>query len=313
MSPTRAPSTDPAPGKMRVGIVFSQADSGTDPAAIRAWARRAEEAGFDHILAYDHILGASADRLGPGPFGNFPSAPYTADHTFHEVLALFSHLGAVTSTIGLATSVLVLPQRQAALAAKQIATVDLLTGGRLRVAVGAGWNAAEYEGLGVDFADRTARLEEQVEVMRRLWRDPLVTFEGRFHHLDGVGINPRPERTIPIFMGTGGTDPVLRRVVRVADGWMPLLIPGLDPVPLGDAVVRLRQLCEESGRDPTTLPIHGRVYLGPEWQRVVEQALELGFSVLSVGFNRLADPGRPHEEHLDAVLAVKEEVDALVA
>jgi probable F420-dependent oxidoreductase len=294
---------------VRIGVVFSQADSGTDPEAIRRWARRAESAGFAHILAYDHILGASVDRLGPGPFGPFPTAPYTAEHTFHEILTLFSHLAAVTTTIELATSVIVLPQRQTALVAKQIATVDLLSSGRLRVAVGAGWNLAEYHGLGVEFAERTARLEEQIDVLRRLWSEPLVTYDGRFHHLDRVGLNPLPTQSIPIFLGTGAADPVLRRVVRVADGWMPLLIPGLDRVTVAEGVSRLRQLCEEAGRDPATLPVHGRVYLGDGWQRQVDEAVELGFADLSIGFNRLANPGRPHDEHLDAVIEALADLD----
>ena len=298
---------------MRIGVVFSQADSGTDAGAIRAWAQRAEEAGFDHILAYDHVLGASIDRLGPGPFGPFPAPPYTSEHTFHEVLTLFSHLAAVTTRIGFVTSVLVLPQRQTALVAKQIATVALLSGGRLRVAVGAGWNRAEYEGLGADFASRRDRLEEQVVLLRRLWREPLVTFAGRFHHLDRVGINPLPARSIPIYLGTGAADPVLRRVVRVADGWMPLLIPGLDRIPVREGVRRLRELCEEADRDPATLPIHGRVYLGDGWQGRVEEAVELGFADLSIGFNRLAHPGRAHDEHLDAVIAAKPTVDTIVS
>jgi probable F420-dependent oxidoreductase len=297
---------------VNVGVIFSQADSGTDAEAIRAWARRAEEAGFDHIMACDHVLGASVERLGPGPFGPFPAAPYTSEHTFHEILTLFSHLAAATATIGFVTSVLVLPQRQTALVAKQIATIDLLSGGRLRIAVGAGWNAAEYEGLGADFTSRRDRLEEQVEVLRRLWTEPLVTFEGRFHHLDQVGINPLPARRIPILLGTGAADPVLRRVVRLADGWMPLLIPGLDRLTVAEGARRLHQLCEQAGRDPATLPVHGRIYLGDGWQGQVEEALQLGFSDLSVGFNRLANPGRPHDEHLDAVVAVKTELDAIV-
>ena len=297
---------------MRIGVIFSQADSGTDPDAIRAWARRAEEAGFDHIMAYDHVLGASVERLGAGPFGGpFPAPPYTAEHTFHEVLALFSHLAGVTSTIGFVTSVLVLPQRQTALAAKQIATIDLLSGGRLRVAVGAGWNRAEYEGLGAAFEPRRDALEEQVVVLRRLWSEPLVTFSGGFHELDRVGINPLPARPIPIYLGTGAADPVLRRVVRVADGWMPLLIPGLDRRSLGEGVTRLGELCEEAGRDPASLPIHARVYLGEGWQGHVEQALELGCADLSVGFDRLAQPGRSHDEHLDEIVAVKTQLDTL--
>jgi probable F420-dependent oxidoreductase len=298
---------------MKLGVIFSQADSGTDPDAIRAWARRAEEAGFAHLMAYDHVLGASVERLGPGPFGPFPAAPYTAEHTFHEILTLFSHLAAVTSTIGFVTSVLVLPQRPTALVAKQVATVDLLSGGRLRLAVGAGWNAAEYEGLGADFDCRRDRLEEQVELLRRLWTEPLVSFDGRYDHLDRVGINPRPSRRIPIYLGTGAADPVLRRVVRLADGWMPLLIPGLDRIPVAAGVRRLRQLCEDAGRDPATMPIHGRVYLGEGWQDQVEEARALGFADLSIGFNRLAHAGRPHDEHLDAVIAAKGELDSIVA
>ena len=296
----------------RLGVVFSQADSGTDAAAIRAWAVRAEEAGFEHIMVYDHVLGASVERLGPGPFGVFPNAPYTNEHTFHEVLALVSHLAAVTTRIAFVTSVLILPQRQTALAAKQIATIDLLSGGRLRVAVGAGWNAAEYGGLGADFDSRRDRLEEQVDVLRRLWTEPLVTFAGRFHDLDRVGINPLPSRPIPIYLGTGAADPVLRRVVRVADGWMPLLIPGLDRRTVSEGVTRLRELCAEAGRDPATLPIHGRVYLGDGWQGRVEELLDLGCADLTIGFNRLADPGRSHDEHLDAVIAVKGELDEIV-
>ncbi|MGZ4740209.1 MAG: LLM class F420-dependent oxidoreductase [Ilumatobacteraceae bacterium] len=297
---------------MRIGAVFSQADSGTDADAIRQWAIDAEAAGFEHLMAYDHILGASAERLGPRPFGNFPSAPYTSEHTFHEVLVLFSHLAAVTSRMHFITSVLVLPQRQTAVVAKQIATIDLLSGGRIRLAAGVGWNAAEYEGLGVDFADRIALLEEQIDVLRLLWTQPLVDFDGRFHHLHGVGINPLPTHPLPILIGSGASDAVLRRVVRKADGGMPLLIPGLDPIDIGTAVAKVRQLAEEAGRDPASLPIHGRVYLGPGWQAAVEQAVQLGFSDCSIGFNRLAQPGLSHAEHLRAVIAAKPEIDAIV-
>jgi probable F420-dependent oxidoreductase len=297
---------------MRIGAIFSQADSGTDPVAIRQWAIDAEAAGFDHLMAYDHVLGATAERLGPGPFGSFPNAPYTSEHTFHEILVLFSHLAAVTTRMSFVTSVLVLPQRQTAVVAKQIATIDLLSGGRIRLAVGVGWNAAEYEGLGVDFADRTALLEEQIDVLRLLWTQPVVDFEGRFHHLRGVGINPLPTHPLPIMIGSGASDAVLRRVVRKAAGWMPLLIPGLDSIDIGTAVAKLRHFCEEAGRDPSTLPIHGRVYVGPGWQAGLEQAIELGFAECSIGFNRLAQPGLSHAEHLQAVIDAKPEIDALV-
>lgn len=295
---------------MQIGAIFSQANAGTDPEAIRRFAVELERAGYRSLMAYDHILGASPERLGPGPFGAFPQAPYTSEHTFHEIFALFSHLSAVTTTMEFVTSVVVLPQRQAPLVAKQAATIDLLSGGRLRLAVGAGWNAAEYQGLGVDFSERTARLEEQVEVMRRLWSEPLVTFEGRFHTLDRVGINPLPANPIPVLLGTGGSDPVLKRVARVADGWMPLLAPGLDAVSFPDALARLRQLCEEQGRDPATMPVWGRTYLMPGWQDAVTQAKELGCADFSIGVGR--NPDATLDEHLEELVAVKDEVDRLV-
>ncbi|MGD9705960.1 MAG: LLM class F420-dependent oxidoreductase [Acidimicrobiia bacterium] len=296
---------------MRVGAIFSQADSGVDPDAIRRWAQGVEAAGYAHLMAYDHVVGVAAARLGPGPFGNFPTAPYTAEDTFHEIIVLFSHLAAVTTSLEFVTSVLILPQRQAAVVAKQIATLDLLSSGRVRLAVGVGWNAIEYESLGARFAHRTRMLDEQIDVLRALWTGPLVTFSGEFHHLDRVGINPLPTRTIPIYIGTSGSDAALRRVVRRADGWMPLLIPGLDPIDIGSGVRRLREIAEEEGRDPATLPMHGRVYLGPTWQRELDEAQALGFSDVSIGFNRLADPGRSHEVHLEALLSAKNEIDAM--
>jgi probable F420-dependent oxidoreductase len=297
---------------VHVGVVFSQADSGTDPAAIRQWAIDAEDAGFHHLLAYDHILGATPERLGPGPFGAFPSAPYTTEHTFHEILTLISHLAAATERLQFATSVLVLPQRQTALAAKQIATVDLLSGGRLNVAVGTGWNPAEYEGLGVDFTKAGAILREQVQVLRALWTQPSVDFNGSFHMLRGVGITPNPGVAKPIWMGTTITDAALRRVVAHADGWMPLVLKGIDPVSTRNGVIRLRQLAADAGRDPATLPVWGRTYLIDGWQRDVEEAIELGFTHLSIGFHRFAYPGRSHAEHLARSIDAKAEVDAML-
>jgi len=297
---------------MQIGAIFSQADSGTDPEAIRRYAQTVESAGFDHLMVYDHVLGASHARLDGGRFGSFPSPPYTSEHTFHEVLVLFSHLAALTSTLELVTSVLVLPQRQTTVVAKQVATLDLLSAGRVRLAVGVGWNWAEYESLGADFDARTDVLDEQIDVLRALWTEPLVTFSGRHHDLDRVGINPLPARPIPILMGTKASSEALRRVVRKADGWMPLLLPGIDPVDLATGVGRLRQIATDEGRDPETLPIHGRVYLGDGWQREVEQAAQLGFSHLSVGVDRIANPGLGLDFHLDALLAVQPEVASIV-
>jgi probable F420-dependent oxidoreductase len=299
---------------MHVGTVFSQADSGNDPVAIRAWAQRAEAAGFHHIMAYDHILGATSDKLGPGPFGIFPTPAYTIDHTFHEILTLFSHLAGVTSTIEFVSSVIVLPQRQAPLVAKQIATVDRLSGQRLNVAMGVGWNRAEYEALGVDFSKRTAIIEEQFEVIRQLLSKPVVHFDGQFHQLDRVGINPLPDRRIPLWMGSGAAEPVLQRVARVADGWMPLLIAGMDELAMGDSVRRLRQICEDNGRDPSTMPIWGKLYLDgtDSWKPEAATAAELGYEYLTVGFNRVQVPGRTHDEHLDLVIDTTAEIKAFI-
>jgi probable F420-dependent oxidoreductase len=298
---------------MHVGAVFSQADSGTDAAAIREWAIAADEAGLHHLLAYDHVLGAPVDRLGVDACPPFPEPPYTDESTFHEALTLFAHLAGVTTRIEFATSVVVAPQRQTALLAKQIATVDRLSGGRLNVAVGAGWNHAEYQGMGVDFADRGAILGEQVELLRRLWSEPLVTFEGRFHTLDRVGINPLPDRDIPIWIGTQATDAALRRVVELADGWMPLVLPGIDSWDLGDRVRRLRELCERADRDPADVPVWGRHYLdgSDTWRPAAEQAAELGFSHFSLGYHRFAAPPTDHRGHLDAVIGVLDDVRSI--
>jgi probable F420-dependent oxidoreductase len=299
---------------MHVGVVFSQADSGTDADAIRQWAIAADEAGLHHMMAYDHVLGAPVERVGVDACKPFPTPPYTDESTFHEVFTLFAHLAAVTTSLEFVTSVLVLPQRQAALVAKQMATVDRLAGGRLNVAVGIGWNHAEYEGMGADFGERTPMIEEQVEVIRLLLSQPLVTFKGRYHTLERVGINPRPDRTIPIWMGTGGSDPVLRRVARTADGWMPLIAPAIEQHTVVGRVTRLRQLCEEQGRDPATMPIWGRCYLdGSEaWKPKAQEAAELGFSHFSVGLDRFVHSPTDHADHLRAVLAVIDEIRAIV-
>jgi probable F420-dependent oxidoreductase len=300
---------------MHVGVIFSQADSGTDAESIRRWAIDADHAGAHHMMAYDHVLGAPIERVGIDACAPFPAPPYTDESVFHEVFTLFSHLAAVTRSLEFVSSVLVSPQRQTALVAKQMATVDRLSGGRLNVAVGIGWNFAEYQGMGVDYADRTPIIEEQVAVLKLLLSQPLVTYSGRFHTLDRVGINPLPDRTIPIWMGAGGGDKVLQRVARVADGWMPLLAAGLDRHTIDDRVERLRQICEEQGRDPSTMPVWGRFYLdGTDgWKAKAEQAKQLGFSHLSVGFDRFVQPDTPHDRQLAAIVEVLNQVKTIVS
>jgi probable F420-dependent oxidoreductase len=243
---------------LKIGVVFPQTEIGVDPEGIRSYVRAVETAGFDHLAIYDHVLGAS-----PRPDLN---GPYTLAEQFHEVLVLYGYVAAITSRIELATEILVLPQRQTALVAKQTAEIDLLSGGRLRLGVGVGWNWVEYEALGMDFRGRGQRLEEQIALMRELWSKPEVAFKGRHHTVGAAGLNPLPRRRIPIWIGSTA-DVGLKRAARLADGWQSEL--GLGPE-LQDNLLRLRRYLAEEGRDPATFGIAGEVGLG---RSGVEQTL----------------------------------------
>jgi len=200
---------------MHIGLVYPQTEYPTDPAAIRDYTQTAEELGYAHVLAYDHVLGANPERLGGW------TGPYTYQTPFMEPFVLFSHMAAVTTHLGFATGILILPQRETALVAKQAATLDVLCGGRLRLGIGTGWNEVEYVALGQDFHTRGRRQEEQIAVLRALWTQELVTFKGRWHDIPDAGLNPLPvQRPIPLWFG-GHADVVLRRLARLGDGWMP--------------------------------------------------------------------------------------------
>lgn len=200
---------------MHIGLVYPQTEYPADPAAVRDYAQTAEALGYGHILAYDHVLGANPDR--PGGW----SGPYTYQTPFMEPFLLFSHMAAVTTRLGFATGILILPQRETALVAKQAATLDVLCGGRLRLGIGTGWNEVEYVALGQDFHTRGRRQEEQIAVLRALWTQELVTFQGRWHNIPDAGLNPLPvQRPIPLWFG-GHADAVLRRLARLGDGWLP--------------------------------------------------------------------------------------------
>ena len=204
---------------MRIGVVFPQTELGGDVGAVRAYAQRAEELGFTHVLAYDHVVGA--DRAVHAGWDR----PYDVHTTFHEPMVLYGYLAAVTS-MELVTGIIILPQRQTALAAKQAAEVDLLTGGKFRMGVGIGWNHVEYEALGQDFSTRGVRLEEQVTLLRRLWTEQSVTFDGTFDRITGAGLSPLPvQRPIPIWFGAQSPR-AYRRAGRLADGWFPQMGPG---------------------------------------------------------------------------------------
>jgi probable F420-dependent oxidoreductase len=250
---------------VHIGVVFPQVEIGLDPEAVRDYAQAVEAMGYTHILTFDHVLGANPDR--PGGW----KGPYTYRHTFHEPFVLFGFLAAATRRVELVTGILILPQRQTALVAKQAAAVDVLSGGRLRLGVGVGWNVVEFEALGERFTNRGARIEEQIDVLRKLWARDLVTIAGQWHRVTDAGLNPLPpRRVIPIWMG-GESEPVVRRAVRLADGWMPHFRPG----PEAQAIVdRLHGLIREAGRDPAGFGIEGRMTLAqvPPEQRVAELA-----------------------------------------
>ena len=248
---------------MQIGVVFPQTEIGADRGAIRAYAAAVAEAGYAHILAYDHVLGADwsqhPSRLGP----------YDHETTFHEPFVLFGFLAGVCD-LELVTGIVILPQRQTALVAKQAAEVDILTAGRFRLGVGLGWNSVEYEALGMRFETRGRRIEEQVALLRRLWTEPLVSFAGRDHRVTAAGLAPLPlQRPIPVWMGAF-TEPALRRVGRISDGWLATAPPGRG---LEEGLSHVRRGAEEAGRDPSVIGVEGRIDGRPtQLERAVEHA-----------------------------------------
>jgi probable F420-dependent oxidoreductase len=258
---------------MRIGVVFPQTEIGADAGAVRAYAETVEGLAFTHLLAYDHVVGADP-KVHPGWDGF-----YDVHDTFHEPLVTFGYLAAVTTTLELVTGVVILPQRQAVLVAKQAAEVDLLSGGRLRLGVGLGWNAVEYEALGEDFSNRGKRSEEQVDLMRRLWTEQTVTYHGRYQRVTGAGIAPLPiQRPIPVWFGAASAR-ACRRAGRLGDGWFPMVGPGPK---LEHARQQVAQAATEAGRDPARIAMEGRV----SWNGNTDDLAE--------GFRVWADAGASH-------------------
>jgi probable F420-dependent oxidoreductase len=235
---------------MRIGVVFPQTEIGADAGAVRAYAEHVEGLGFAHLLAYDHVVGADPKiHVGWDGF-------YDVHDTFHEPLVTFGYLAAVTSSLELVTGIVILPQRQAVLVAKQAAEVDLLSGGRLRLGIGLGWNAVEYEALGEDFSNRGKRSEEQVVLMRKLWTEQTVTYHGTYHRVTGAGLAPLPiQRPIPVWFGAASPR-ACRRAGRLGDGWFPMVGPGPK---LEQARQEVAQGAMEAGRDPAQIAMEGRV------------------------------------------------------
>jgi len=226
---------------MRLGAIFPQTEIGADPAAVRDFAQAAEGLGYEHLLVFDHVLGADASKRD-----NW-DRPYSSADMFHEPFVLFGYLGAITQKLEFVTGVLILGQRQTALVAKQAAEVDVLTGGRLRLGIGIGWNDVEYEGLGQSFTNRGRRSEEQIDLMRQLWTNEVVDFHGRYHNVTHAGINPLPvQQPIPIWLG-GGAPEVVQRIGKMGDGWF----PQFQPDSAGhEQINQMREYARAAGRDP---------------------------------------------------------------
>ena len=286
---------------MKLGAVFPQTEIGNDPAVVRDFAQTVEEVGYDHLLVYDHVLGAVHDRE-PKLTG-----PYHEGSLFHEPFVLFGYLAAATERLELVTGVIILPQRQTALVAKQAAEIDVLSGGRLRLGVGVGWNYVEYDALNEDFSNRGRRQEEQVEVLRRLWTEPVIDYRGDHHRIDRAGILPLPGRSIPVWFG--GFAPVAyRRAARIGDGF----IFGGNAAVAGKALEKTRGYLREAGRDPsgfgTELILMTRQLDDPEHYvaeaRAWREAGGTHLSLVSMDCG-LPDP----RAHIDAFRRLKQAID----
>ncbi|MBI3328256.1 MAG: LLM class F420-dependent oxidoreductase [Nitrospinae bacterium] len=284
---------------MQVGVVFPQTEIGSSPSAIRNYVQAAEGMGYDHLIVYDHVLGADARRHQGW------NGPYSHTDMFHEPFVLFGYLAACTQRLQLVTAVIILGQRQTALVAKQAAEVDVLTAGRLRLGIGIGWNHVEYEALGENFHNRGRRSEEQIAVLRSLWTQEVVDFKGRWHQISHAGLNPLPvQRPIPIWFG-GRAEAVIRRVARLADGWFPQFAPDKAGQ---ETLARLHTYAREAGRDPASIGIEGRISLtgrSPDaWMQAAEAWQKLGATHLSV--NTMNAGLRTPDEHIHAIQQFKQ-------
>lgn len=284
---------------MQFGVTFPQTEIGADPAAIRDYAQAVEGLGYSHLVAFDHVLGADITNR-PG------WTRYTTRHMFHEPFVLYGYLAAFTQ-LELVTAVIILPQRQTALVAKQAAEVDILTGGKFRLGVGVGWNEVEYEALGMNFRTRGRVIEEQIDVMRQLWSREVVSYRGRYHTITEAGLNPLPtRRSIPVWMG-GSADAALRRAARLADGWFP---QGQPDEQRREMLERLRSYTREAGRDPDSLGIEARMTASDgnldEWVRQTEGWRAMGATHISI--NTMGAGYTTLDEHIEAIRRYKEAV-----
>jgi probable F420-dependent oxidoreductase len=283
---------------MQIGVIYPQTELPTDPETVRAYVRQVEELGYMHVAIYDHVLGAD-----PAVHAGW-KGPYDVDTTFHEPLVFYGFLAAITE-LELVTGIVVAPQRQTALLAKQAAEVDILSEGRFRLGIGVGWNPVEYEGLGQDFSTRGTREEEQIGLLRRLWTERSVTHEGKFDRIIGAGLAPVPsQRPIPIWLG-GRSPAAYGRMGRLADGWFPRVEPGPD---LDAARAMIATAAAQAGRDSAAIGMEPRVSWRAgstdELMRNAQRWRDAGASHLSVDTMGSGLPGL--DAHLDALASASE-------
>jgi len=292
---------------MRLGVLFPQTEIGDDPIAVRDFGQAADDLGYTHLLTFEHVLGVDPTTR-PGWDGY-----YSFDAQFHEPFVLFGYLAGLTTRISFATNVMVVPQRQTALVAKQAAAVDVLSGGRLRLGVGVGWNGEEFAGLGADFHTRGARVDEQIGLLRALWTQESVTFEGRWERVQGLGIRPLPiQRPIPVWIG-GASDIALDRAGRIGDGWFPV---AQSPDRLRRGLERVHAAARAAGREPSDVGVDAMLWARSPaeqtWRAELERWLQAGLDV-DLTFATLETGFRNASEHIDAIRRFKRLADDLVA
>jgi probable F420-dependent oxidoreductase len=286
--------------RIAIGATFPQTEIGADVGGVRAYAEAAQALGFKHLLIYDHVLGADPEAAAHRPW----AGPYTAHTMFHEVFVLFGFLAAAVPKMELVTAVVILPQRQTALVAKQAAEIDVLSGGKLRLGVGIGWNWVEYEGLGLSFKNRARRFEEQIGLLRRYWQEPIFTHEGRYEKVTAAGINPLPiQRPIPIWIG-GSAEPALKRAAEVADGFFPQRpLEGGWPA----TFEKMRAWRAAAGKSWDGYGIEARINAGTgtpdEWRQTFEEWKALGATHITV--NTMNGGLKGPDQHIARIREVK--------
>tara|TARA_Y100000766_G_scaffold50277_1_gene40471 strand:- start:2721 stop:3581 length:861 start_codon:yes stop_codon:yes gene_type:complete len=261
---------------MEIGAVFPHNEIGTDPQAIKDYAQGVEELGVTHLLIYDHVLGADRDR--PGGF----EGPYDKDVAFHEPFTTFAFIAAVTKKLDMITTVMILPQRQTVLVAKQAAELAILSNNRFKLGIGVGWNTVEYTGLNENFKNRGKRQEEQVELMRLLWENEVLEYKGDYHHIDKASINPRPSKSVPIWFG-GGAPQLIERCADLGDGWIPLMGPN---EAARKALAAIKEKRESKGLNWDNFGVQAQAqYAGGDaerWNKHAEKWRNLGASHLAI-------------------------------